>query len=101
MGLGLAISAVADTIQQAIVIVIFVMMPTIIFSGLFTSVLAMPQWMQVLSNLNPLRSAIIGLRMIYFEGASLMETVEFFWPAALAALISLALAARLFRNKIQ
>ncbi len=101
VGLGLAISAVADTIQQAIVIVIFVMMPTIIFSGLFTSVLAMPQWMQVLSNLNPLRSAIIGLRMIYFEGASLMETVEFFWPAALAALISLALAARLFRNKIQ
>lgn len=101
VGLGLAISAVADTIQQAIVIVIFVMMPTIIFSGLFTSVLAMPQWMQVLSNLNPLRSAIIALRMIYFEGASLMETVEFFWPAALAALISLALAARLFRNKIQ
>ena len=101
VGLGLAISAVADTIQEAIVIVIFVMMPTIIFSGLFTSVLAMPQWMQLLSNLNPLRSAIIALRMIYFEGSGLMETVEFFWPAALAAFISLSLAAWLFRNKIQ
>ena len=101
VGLGLAISAVADTIQQAIVTVIFVMMPTIIFSGLLTSVLAMPEWMQTLSILNPLRSSITALRMIYFEGCGLMETIEFFWPAALAGAASMSLAAWLFRHKIQ
>lgn len=100
VGLGLAISAVSGNIQQAIVTVIFLMLPTIILSGLFTSVLAMPDWMQTLSVLNPLRYAITALRMIYFEGYGLLDTVHLFWPAALAAVLSLGLAAWLFRHRI-
>ena len=46
VGLGLGVSAVADNIQQSIVMIIVMMLPMVILSGLMTSVRAMPHWMQ-------------------------------------------------------
>lgn len=48
VGLGLGVSAVADNIQQSIVMIIVMMLPMVILSGLMTSVRAMPHWMQTL-----------------------------------------------------
>ncbi|MDO5531291.1 ABC transporter permease [Sutterella sp.] len=100
VGLGLAVSAVAGNIQQAIVMIIFLMLPVIILSGLFTSTLAMPWWMQELSKINPLRYAIIALRMIYFEGCGLLETLHLFWPTAATATVTLGVASWLFRHRV-
>ena len=58
VGLGLAVSAVASNIQHSIVSVIFLMLPMIILSGLFTSIRAMPEWMQTITIFNPLRASI-------------------------------------------
>lgn len=100
VGLGLAISALAGTIQQAFVAVIYVMMPALILSGLLTSVRAMPQWLQTVTLLNPLRNSVQALRAIYFEGASLWDIMPLFWPVAMTALLSMTIAAWLFRHKI-
>ena len=100
VGLGLAVSAVAKNIQQSIVWVIFLMLPMIILSGLLTSIRAMPEWMQTLTVVNPLRAAIAGLRAIYFEGASLVDVIPYGWPVALVAVLSMATAVRLFRRRI-
>lgn len=100
VGLGLAVSAVASNIQQSIVSIIFLMLPMIILSGLFTSIRAMPEWMQTITIFNPLRASITGLRAIYFEGASLIDVLPIGWPVALVAVISMGTALRLFRTKI-
>ena len=100
VGLGLAVSAVANTIQQSFVAVIYIMLPAMILSGLLTSVRAMPEWMQTLTIFNPLRYSIQALRAIYFEGAGFIDILPLFWPVAATAVLSMSLAAWLFRHKI-
>lgn len=97
---GLAVSAVASNIQQSIVSIIFLMLPMIILSGLFTSIRAMSEWMQTITIFNPLLASITGLRAIYFEGASLIDVLPIGWPVALVPVISMGTALRLFRSKI-
>lgn len=101
VGMGLAVSALADNIQQAVVMAIFIMLPTVVLSGLFTSVRAMPEWMQTLTLLNPLRHAVTALRAIYFENASLADLGGHLAVIAAAGVASLSWAAWLFRHKIQ
>lgn len=100
VGLGLAISALANTIQQAFVAVIYVMMPALILSGLLTSVRAMPAWLQTATIFNPLRYSVQALRAIYFEGADLGDIMPLFWPVGMTAILSMTAAAWLFRHKI-
>lgn len=100
VGLGLCVSAVADNIQQSIVMIIMMMLPMVILSGLMTSVRAMPHWMQTITILNPLRYSIQAIRAVYFEGAGLLDILPLCWPVALVGLGSMSVAAYLFRNKI-
>lgn len=100
VGLGLGVSAVADNIQQSIVMIIVMMLPMVILSGLMTSVRAMPHWMQTATILNPLRYSIQAIRAVYFEDAGLMDILPLVWPVALVGLGSMSLATYLFRHKI-
>lgn len=101
VGVGLAISALANNIQQSMVMVIFFLLPCFILSGLFTSIRAMPEWLQTLTLINPLRHAIVALRAIYFENAGFADLVPSLIPIVLAGMLSLAWASWLFRHKIQ
>ena len=101
VGVGLAISALANNIQQSMVMVIFFLLPCVILSGLFTSIRAMPEWLQTLTVINPLRHAIVALRAIYFENAGFADLVPSLIPIVLAGMLSLAWASWLFRHKIQ
>lgn len=100
VGLGLAISALAKTIQQSLVMVILVMFPTIILSGLLTSVQAMPPALEMATRMNPLRCAIDALRLIYFEGAGILDILHLYPPVGLTTIATLLWAAWLFRHKI-
>lgn len=100
VGVGLAISAVAKSVQQAVVAVIFTLLPSFILSGILTSTLAMPSWMRVIAEFNPVKCAVDAVRMVYFQGAGLAEVLPGCWPLGAVAAVSLVLAVRLFRNKI-
>lgn len=100
VGLGLAISALCRTIQQSMVAAFLCLLPSIILSGLMTPVRAMPEWMQTLTVMNPLRYSTDAVRRIYFEGASLADVLPLLWPTALLWLIVTPLALKLFRAKI-
>lgn len=100
VGLGLAISAVAGTIQQSLVISFLIVLPMIILSGLMTPVGAMPEWLQTLTILNPLRYAIEAVKRIYFEGAGFLDIAPLLWPIVLLWAVSTPLALRLFRQKL-
>ena len=79
----------------------FFLLPCVILSGLFTSIRAMPEWLQTLTVINPLRHAIVALRAIYFENAGFADLVPSLIPIVLAGMLSLAWASWLFRHKIQ
>lgn len=68
-GFGLVVSNYASTTQQAMFIMFFFVIVMILTSGLFTPVNSMPQWAQLLSNLNPPRYFIEAMRQIYLKGS--------------------------------
>jgi ABC-2 type transport system permease protein len=84
LGVGLLISTVSSTQQQAMVTSFFFIMPAISFSGFGFPISTMPQWMQYFSYAIPLRYFLIVLRGTYLKGAGM----DILWPqmAAMAGL---------------
>jgi ABC-2 type transport system permease protein len=69
LGLGLLISTVAETQQQAMFVTFFVMMVYLLMSGLFTPLISMPQWAQWLAELNPVKHFVLVMRAVLVKGA--------------------------------
>ena len=84
LSVGLLISTVSSTQQQAMVTSFFFIMPAITFSGFGFPIATMPQWLQYLTYLSPLRYFLVVLRGTYLKGVGL----DVLWPqmAAMAGL---------------
>jgi ABC-2 type transport system permease protein len=84
LGVGLLISTVSSTQQQAMVTAFFFIMPAITFSGFGFPISTMPQWLQYLTYLSPLRYFLVVIRGTYLKGVGM----EILWPQmfAMAAL---------------
>lgn len=76
LGIGLFISTVSNTQQQAMVTSFFFIMPSIIFSGFGSPISSMPESMQYLTYINPLRYFQVVLRSVYLKGVGL----DVLWP---------------------
>ena len=68
LGLGLLISTVAATQEQARNTAFFFMMPATTLSGFGTPISSMPLFFQQLSYFNPLRHVVLILRSVYPQG---------------------------------
>jgi len=100
VGVGLSISAMSANMQQAMLYTFVLLVPLVLLSGLATPVLNMPEAFQIATYANPLRFAIDLVRQIYLEGAPLMQVWRDFIPMACVAILTLPLAAWLFRNRL-
>lgn len=67
-GLGLIVSNYNDTLQQAVLVMWFILVCLILLSGLFTPVTSMPDWAQYLTLVNPCRWFIDGVRTVFVRG---------------------------------
>jgi len=76
LAIGLLISTVSVTQQQALVSSFFFIMPAITFSGFGFPISTMPQWLQYLTYLSPLRYFLVVLRGTYLKGVGL----DILWP---------------------
>jgi ABC-2 type transport system permease protein len=98
LGVGLFISTVSHTQQQAMMTAFFFVMPAILLSGFIYPIANMPGPIQWLTFLNPLRYFLVIIRGVFLKGTGF----QVLWPqmAALAALGSamLALAASRFKK---
>jgi len=79
LGVGLLISTVSSTQQQAMVTSFFFIMPAVTFSGFGFPISTMPKWLQYLTYLNPLRYFLVVLRGTYLKGVGM----EILWPQML------------------
>jgi ABC-2 type transport system permease protein len=100
LGLGLLISTVSQTQQQAMMLGFFANPPFMLLSGFIFPIASMPEPMQYLTYLIPLRYFLVIIRGIFLKGVGL----EVLWPQALALLVFgvvvLALAALRFRKRL-
>lgn len=80
LGVGLLISTVSSTQQQAMVTSFFFIMPAITFSGFGFPISTMPQWLQYFTYLSPLRYFLVVLRGTYLKGVGM----EILWPQMFA-----------------
>ena len=73
LGLGLLISANAQSQQQAMLMSFFVMMVFILMGGLYTAIESMPHWAQVVTWFNPFSYFIEVMRMVVLKGSTLID----------------------------
>ena len=101
VGMGLMLSAVVATMQQAMLYAFVIMMPFALLSGLTTPLSNMPEIFQDFTFLNPLRYAIDIAHRVYLEGAGLGQLVPDLWPMGIIAAVTLSSAAWLFRGGLE
>jgi len=80
LGIGLFISTISSTQQQAQISTFFFMNPAFILSGFAFPLENMPQWLQYLTYINPLRYFLVIIRGTFLKGVGL----DILWPEMLA-----------------
>jgi len=96
-GLGLLMSTYAATQQQAMLSAAFFIMPMIVLSGFAFPIRNMPEFLQWLSLLDPLRHYLVVIRDLFLQGKGLCD--HGFEVAMLALLGGGALAVATLRRR--
>ncbi len=100
VGIGLMISAIAVTQQQAVLGAFLFLVPAVILSGFSTPIANMPELVQWLTYIDPLRYFLVVVRGVTLEGDGYALLVHQYWPMAIIGVTSLAIAAWLFRSRM-
>ena len=83
LGIGLFISTISQTQQQAMMSTFFFYLPAVLLSGFMFPIANMPELIQWLTYLNPLRYFLIVIRGIFLKGVGFAVL----WPQLLALAI--------------
>jgi ABC-2 type transport system permease protein len=100
IGVGLMISAVCRTQQQAILGGFLFLVPAALLSGFATPVENMPEWLQQLNAINPLRWFLVVIRGVFLRDLPLDILAHQLWPMAAIATVSLGTATWVFRRRV-
>lgn len=101
IGVGLFISALSQTQQQAVLGSFLFVAPAILLSGFATPIENMPEWLQTITMVNPLRHFLVIVRGVFLKALPADEAVTSIIPLALIALFTLTAAAWLFRARME
>jgi ABC-2 type transport system permease protein len=71
LGMGLLISSFASTQQQAMLTAFFFLMPMVILSGFAFPIRNMPDWIQMVTYLDPLRYYLVVIRDLFLKGGGI------------------------------
>jgi ABC-2 type transport system permease protein len=100
LGLGLLISTAARTQQQAQLMTMPIMLPSMMLSGVFFPISSLPVFLQFVSNLLPLTYFIYILRSILVKGVGIDFIVPQIIALTIFAMVLLGLAARRFQKTL-
>lgn len=96
LGIGLWISTVVDTQQQAMFIAFSINMVYLLMSGLFTPFTSMPDWAQIVGQFSPVKHFIEIMRSVLVRGAGFAEVTTPLLVLVVYGLVVFALSARQF-----
>ena len=98
LGLGLWISTITRTQQQAMFVAFFVILIFLLMSGLFTPVESMPDWAQLVAQANPVKHFVFVMRAVLIRGAGLDTVARPILGLAVAGAGILTLAVHRYRK---
>ena len=99
LGIGLWISTLVETQQQAMFVTYALLMVYLLMSGLFTPVNAMPRWAQWLAELNPVAHFVHLMRAVLLKDAGLLDVGRQLAMLGAGGAAVLALAVRQYRKR--
>jgi ABC-2 type transport system permease protein len=100
LGVGLLISTISNTQQEAFMVSFLIFMPVVLLSGFMFPVSSMPVFFQWVTLINPLRHYLVIVRGIFLKGSGLAVL----WPQYLGLLVMgvgvLAVATKRFHKTV-
>jgi ABC-2 type transport system permease protein len=99
LGIGLWISTIVETQQQAMFVTFAINMVYMLMSGLFTPILSMPGWAQVIAQLSPVKHFIVLMRAVLVKGAGFSAVLVPLAVLAVYAAVVLTLAVRQYSKR--
>ena len=100
IGIGLSISSIAVTQQQAMLGIMTTLLPATLLSGYAAPIENMPGWLQPLTYANPLRYIMVVMKGVFLKDMPPMEILNNTWQMAIIAVFTLTLATWLFRRRL-
>lgn len=101
LGLGLLISTVSRTQQQAMMAAFLFYLPLFLLSGFVFPIANMPQVVQWLTLLNPMRFYLVALRGVFLKGIG----INVLWPQLIAmtliGVVTLTMASRKLKKTLE
>ena len=101
IGVGLFISSLAKTQQQAILGTFVFMVPAMLLSGFASPIENMPDWLQTATLANPIRYFIEICKGVFLKEMPLSMALDNLWPMLIIALVTLSAATWLFRHRME
>ncbi len=98
LGIGMFISTITDTQQQALFLAWFFSVIFILMSGLFTPIESMPGWAQKLTYLNPIKYYVEVIRLVMLKGSSFSSIKTNFLIIVLSAIVVNMLAIKNYKK---
>ena len=99
LAIGLWISTLVETQQQAMFVTFFVMNIYLLMSGLFTPIDSMAPWVQVVSQANPVRHFVTISRAVLVKGAGITDVARPLLILVVFAVVTLTLAVRQYSKR--
>ena len=99
LSLGLWISTMVHTQQQAMFVSFFLIMIYLLMSGLFTPVRSMPGWAQWIAEVNPVKHIIVIMRSVMLKGAGLTDILRPLAILCVSGVLALSLAVRQYGKR--
>lgn len=100
LGIGLFVSTVTETQQQAIFVAWFFMLIFILLSGFFTPIESMPHWAQTITLFDPIRYFVEVMRMVLLKGSGFRDLHVHFAVISAYALVVNGLAVWNYKKRV-
>ncbi|MGD2048028.1 MAG: ABC transporter permease [Chloroflexota bacterium] len=100
LGIGLLASTIADTQQEAMLIVFMTLLPSVFLSGFFFPIEAMPRFLQLISYVIPLKYYLVIIRSLLIKGVGASALREEIVALLLFGLAIMTLATLRFRKRL-
>ncbi|MGH2639574.1 MAG: ABC transporter permease [Rhabdochlamydiaceae bacterium] len=100
-GIGLFISSLSTTQQQAMLGTFVFMVPAVLMSGFATPIENMPEWLQPFTYLIPLRYMLVISKGLFLKAMPAHMVLQNVWPLLVISLVNFIGAGWFFRRRLE
>lgn len=101
VGIGLFISSISKTQQQAILGAFIFLVPAVTLSGYASPIENMPDWLQKIIFINPVKHFLITVKGLFLKDMGYMDVWANSWPLLIIGMFTLTLAGWFFARRLE